>query len=59
VWEENIGIDGRGINSGPESKVRDTSQAGRNVLSNFGGDWGAQMVAESEANKIDHIKKVE
>jgi hypothetical protein len=58
VCEGNTGIDGRGVNSGPESEVGDASRAGRNVRSDFGCDWGTQMVVESEANKIVHIKKM-
>jgi hypothetical protein len=52
-----MGIDGRGVNKGPESKVGDASRWGNISRSNVGSDRSAQMVAEAEANKIVHVKK--
>ena len=55
VGKRNRGINGRGVNSRPESKVRDVSRPGKNVGSNVGGDRSAQMAPEAKANKIVQI----
>jgi hypothetical protein len=60
VGKRNTGINGRGVNSRPKSKVGDaSSRPGKNVRSNVGGDRRAQMVTEAKANEILHIEKAE